>query len=155
MDMPLQPAQSRSWASLVLPRVMPDNECVGCIFVLEPSTKRQPLWKIPGGKRNYGKGDRTPEDTARHELRDETGLPPDNLRHIASWSAGDHDKHLFVTDIRAGVEEVLFRLRIGNDGERPDFFNPHRLGELIARGLILPEHRDLLLKHELVRIKAP
>jgi 8-oxo-dGTP pyrophosphatase MutT (NUDIX family) len=38
---------------------------------------------LPGGLREPE--DRTPEDTARRELMEETGLMVDDLKHLATW----------------------------------------------------------------------
>ena len=78
--------------------------------------KELPMWKFPGGGGQYLlKENRweAPEETARRELFEETGLTAKTLKPIEKVNKGSHWWYLF----EAVVDNFDGLLRRGNDGE--------------------------------------
>jgi len=123
----------KDWASIVFV-LGPDGQTV----LVFDQGKRNPMWKLPGGKRS---GDESPQETAIRELREETGVQvtPNNLylhKEIdKSIHSSPHTMFVFV----GTVENFDGLLRIGDEGEyvalfdldkiptMQDFFPPHFL----------------------------
>jgi len=112
-------------------------------------SKRGPEWKLPGGGEEYLPllhRWETPEETARRELFEETGLTAKELRLIMVISKGTHMWYLFEATL-PNLDGLLPR---GNDGEyvakfpepqllnMPNFLTPHKevLRDLVRKGVI-------------------
>lgn len=165
------------WASLVLPSVYPGDEPftkaqlmgwdesylelvpIGYVFVIERK-KRNPKWKLPSGHKKRDedvKGwefDRTPRDTARHELCSETGieLPTSAFAYAGkylSWK-GDHWKCLFSAKMTEADLKRMNSDHPENEGEEPEFFTVDEFYALVRSGKFLTEHYEKLVEYGLI-----
>lgn len=126
-----------------------NSSVYGGVFVRGPNgqtvlvydeTKRTPAWKFPGGGGQFiDKQNRweAPEETARRELWEETGIAAPTLTLLTTIDRGDHLWNLF----EARVENFDGLLRRGNDGE---FVSKFPESQLLQMPNFLSRHKKVL-----------
>ena len=93
----------------------------GKTVLVYDNTKPIPAWKFPGGGGKYLPSLNrweTPEETARRELEEETGLKASQLTLLIKIDKKDHLWHLF----EARISDFNGILKRGNDGEFVSIF---------------------------------
>jgi len=167
------------WASLVFPTVYPGNEPfteaqlmgwedhepvpIGYVFIIERKFERpgkKAKWKLPAGhmkKESEETGwnfDRTPLDTAVHELESETGilLPRAAFAYAGKYLhwRGDHWKCLFSAKMTEADLARMNDYHPENEGETPKFFTVDEFYEAVRKGEFLTEHYEKLVEFGLI-----
>jgi 8-oxo-dGTP diphosphatase len=118
----------------------------GCVLLVKrafPPDKGS--WAIPGG---YIEWDESPEDAARREVNEETGLVVDKLRLLDIL--GDPTRHpdQLITALFLG--EAHGEVRAGDDAEDATWFPVNALPEKMAL-----DHRDAVEKARLAEFAQP
>jgi|GEM_PF-4270929 len=162
------------WASIVLIRVFqnPTDQdrsekiLVGYVFVKEVTTPVKeldyaPQWKFPGG-RVIPRRDTTPQETAKRETREETGIeaPLEDFIFLDGWkqipeireynpplkhlrSRGPHWKYLYMLDIYECERNWINSSHPSNGNEDPKFFTPEALIDAIKIDDFKADHLEL------------
>lgn len=114
---------------------VPDNKTV----LVYDESKENPAWKFPGGGGQWlaivGRWE-TPEETARRELEEETGLIAGHLTLLAIINKGTHMWYLY----EAVLDDFQGLRARGNDGE---FVKVFPASQLLLMQNFLKQHKQV------------